>query len=148
MKEDKIFEIYKLHVELTDRFTQRRIQIGQFYTGLVSGLVAILAFSYEKLNENKYHILFLIGCLGVAICVVWILNLRSYKQINSGKFKVILELEGLLPFAFFEKEWEILKKGSESKKYFKLSRIEQFSPYILMIPFIVISIYAIVKIFW
>ena len=50
-----------------------------------------------KNDQNQGLLAFLAGLMGVFLSVFWFLNHRSYKQLNSGKFAVILELEKLCP---------------------------------------------------
>ena len=67
-------------------------------------------------------------------------------KLNTGKFKVIHELEAHLPFNCFEKEWEGLTKGDETKRYFQLTRVKSYIPMILGVPFIVLLIYVMVQV--
>jgi hypothetical protein len=56
--------------------------------------------------------------------------LENYRKLNSGKFKVIHEIEKELPLNLFEYEWEKLGKGNDPKLYKKLSNVEKIIPYI------------------
>ena len=51
---------------------------------------------------------------GILLCLLWILFIKNYKQLNSAKFEVINRLELQLPARPFNNEWETLQK---SKKY-------------------------------
>ena len=76
------------------------------------------------------------------LCIIWFLNLHSYKQLNSGKFRVILDLERKLSYAFYEKEWNFLEEGKKVKTYFKLTAVEKFVPFFMMVPYILLLVFV------
>jgi hypothetical protein len=59
--------------------------------------------------------------------------LGSFRQLNDGKFAVILRLEKMLPAAIFDAEWEALKRGTERKQYRAFTVSERRLPQIFMI---------------
>lgn len=141
-----LLEQYKLFVETSDKLSGRRQQVNQFYIGILSGLLAVLGFILEKnVNQNMDGklVFFLTACLGLVLCFVWDTNIRSYKQLNSGKFKVIHELENQLPYALFKKEWEYLGEGKDGVRYKKLTAIERYVPWIMSFPYFIILLYSI-----
>lgn len=71
--------------------------------------------------------------------------IRSYRQLNSGKFKVIHEIEKELPIAAYDKEWEILGRGKQPGKYLQLTRVEQWVPLVLSIPYLLLLVYSVVR---
>lgn len=75
--------------------------------------------------------------------MVWYYNIKSYKQLNSGKFEVIHEMEENLPFDCFKKEWKHLDSGSDTSKYLKLTKIEQHIPVVFCLLFLIIMSYSI-----
>ena len=143
--QDHLIEQYKLYVEMADRVSTRRAQTNRFYISLLSGLLALLSIvvTREVFNGILSVIFVAVGILGMVLCFLWYINIRAYRQLNSGKFKVIHEMEQRLPFPAYEREWEILGKGKESKKYLKLTRIEQCVPFALAIPYLLLLIYSI-----
>ena len=110
-----LLEQYKLYVEMADRISERRMQTNKFYISLLSGLLALLSIlvSVGKLNQTLIFVI--VSLLGIALCILWHINIRSYRQLNSGKFKVIHEMEQDLPFPCYDKEWEILGEGEKKK---------------------------------
>ena len=75
------------------------------------------------------------------MAVFWFFSIRSYKQLNTGKFKVIHEIESKLPMRLFAFEWEILDKGKSFKTYWPLSHVE------MKVPFIFIALYVALSLF-
>lgn len=149
LKEKTIFlEQYKLYVEMADRISERRMKANQFYMTLLSGLLVILSFAFHKENQasiGEYQavIILSIGLIGTTFCQLWWININSYRQLNSQKFKVIHDLEAKLPFSPYAKEWKLLGEGKDAKKYFQLTRIERAIPLIIMLPYLVLLFFGI-----
>lgn len=142
-----LLEIYKTYVETSQKTSDRRSQISQFFvtlnTFILGGLGAIvLNFKFE--NELKFLVLGVIlimpGIIGALLSQFWIMQIKSYSQLNNGKFKVIHELENLLPVGIrpFEKEWEILKQGKSKEVYHSITNIESYTPMLFL------GVYAII----
>ena len=142
---EHLLEQYKLYVEMADRISERRMQTNKFYISLLSGLLALLSIlvSVGKFI-NQALIFVIVSLLGIALCILWHINIRSYRQLNSGKFKVIHEIEQYLPFPCYDKEWELLGEGKETSKYLQLTRVEKYIPLILAIPYIFLFLYSLV----
>ena len=142
---DHLIEQYKTYVEMTDRVSSRRTQIGQFYISLLSGLLVLLSLVVGSGSfGNMLNIIFVaVAVLGIALCTIWSINIRSYKQLNKGKFKVIHEIEEQLPFPCYTREWEILEEGKKSGKYLQLTRVEQYVPLALSVPFLILLAYSL-----
>jgi len=140
---EQLLEQYKLYVEMADRISERRMQTNKFYISLLSGLLALLSILVSIGNLNQTLTFVIVSLLGMALCILWHINIRSYRQLNSGKFKVIHEMEQNLPFPCYDKEWEILGKGKEKSKYFQFTRVEKYIPLILSIPYIFLFLYTL-----
>lgn len=150
MKQDKLtegsvgllLEQYKLYVEMADRVSNRRTEANKFYVSLLTGLFAL--FSLVSIPANFQEIMIAgISVLGITLCFVWIVNIRSYRELNSLKFRVIHEMEQHLPFPCYDREWEILKEEAHKRNYFRLTRIEQYIPFLLLIPYIILLVYTL-----
>ena len=66
--------------------------------------------------------------------------MRSYKDLNTGKFKIIHEIENKLPLALFDAEWTALGRGKNSKLYLPFTHIEIWIPRIFVILYVVLLI--------
>ena len=93
----ELLEIYKLHAELADKVSQRREEANRLYVGLLLGLIvflaALLRFGVGDVPEKI--ILFSAGAIGSLLSISWYIVIRSYRQLNSGKFKALHELKDL-----------------------------------------------------
>lgn len=134
---DLLFKQYQICVDMADRISQRRMSTNKFYSALVSAILTVIlsVFKDSLLSKDNQLAVFLFGLLGVSICIIWFLNIKSYKTLNSAKFKVILEQEKQLACPAYAKEWEILDNGKKPQKYITFSKIESYVPFILSLPF-------------
>ncbi len=140
-----LLEQYKLYVEMADRISIRRGQTNKFYISLLSGLLALLSIMIgtEGFDDIRLTVLFAIGFLGTVLCLVWFININSYRQLNTAKFKIINKMEESLPYPCYDLEWKLLGQGKESKKYLQLTRVEKYIPIILSVPYILLLGYTI-----
>ena len=69
--------------------------------------------------------------VGILLCIIWFSLIRSYKSLNSGKFKVIIEIEKLLgDYHPYDREWDLLGRGEDKKLYSLLTYVESKIPLI------------------
>ena len=134
----QLLELYKLHAELADRVSQRREAANRLYVSVLSGMVAFLTVSIRIGVEGLPSdiVLFSSGIFGSLLSVSWCAVIRSYRQLNSGKFATLQELEKRLAFPFFTKEWERLKK----KGYRRLTVVETVLPYTFLALFVGLAV--------
>ncbi|MBU0974191.1 hypothetical protein KKD03_00625 [Patescibacteria group bacterium] len=133
-----LFEQYKIYIESAEKISDRRQNANNYFITINTALITLLGLSFQidffgKLFWGRT----LLAVVGIIICVIFWFLLRSYKQLNSGKFKVIHAIEKELPLALYDYEWKILGKGKDNKKYYPFSHIE------LLIPWVFGIIYAL-----
>lgn len=151
---EHLLEQYTMYAEMADRVSERRLKTNQFYISLLSVLLAILSFVVSKEASSSFggiqNIVFVaVALLGIVLCVVWYANINSYKQLNKLKFRVVHEMEQNLPFACYDREWEVLKEEEKKgeNKYNRLTKVEKYVPFIMGIPYILLLIFAFYMLF-
>ena len=130
---------------MADKISERRGQANRFYISILTGLFALFTF-IEKVNVddlNERRLFLVAGILGLLLCVIWWFNIKSYRQLNTGKFKTLHDLEKHLPYQFYRKEWELLGEGKEIKKYYQLTKVEQFTPLLVGVLYLVLVIFSL-----
>lgn len=132
-----ILEQWKTAVDMSNAISDRRTNVNNIFLTINSILLALVNFQFEKKSMGYA----LIGC---AICGIWILNLKNFKQLNSAKFKVINELEKKLPANVFDYEWEVVGRGNNGKKYKRMTKIEQAIPFTFVLIYVVAIMYPII----
>lgn len=139
-KTQLLLEQYKLYVQMADKISDRRADANKFFMSLLTGLIALLSVVIQFCGAAALQqaILFIIGVVGILLCYTWHVTLRSYKQLNSGKFKVIHLLEQQLPFSSYDVEWQFLERGENPQVYIPLTRVEQYIPKLFGILYVVL----------
>jgi len=130
---DHLFEQYKLYVESVEKVSDRRNTANNYFLAINGTVVSLLGlFIQNKVFADSIYLSSVLCFVGIGVSIVSMYLIRSYKQLNTGKFKVIHEIENELPLAIYKKEWEILKEGKDKKVYFPFSHIELFFPKIMI----------------
>ena len=98
---------------------------------VLSGLAVLFSAFLQRKNGVPLEWLMVgFGLFGMLLASAWYIVIRSYRQLNSGKFKALHELEGKLAYPFFKREWDLLAEGREQKTYWRLTVVETFVPII------------------
>ena len=127
---NELLEIYKLHAELADRVSQRREGANRLYVSLLLSLVALLAalLRFSVGDDSPRIIIPAAGMMGAVLSFSWFVVIRSYRQLNSGKFLALLEMEKKIAYPFFTREWDLLREGGDWKRYWRLTIVETLLP--------------------
>lgn len=137
-----LLEQYKLYVQMADKNSDRRVDANKFFISLLTGLVGLLSIIAQLhgpvIAQNAVFLT--VGVFGVLLCYVWYITIRSYKQLNSGKFHLIGEVESRLPFPFYDEEWKKLGRGKDKKKYIPITHVEQYVPILFAMIFAILFI--------
>jgi hypothetical protein len=168
--QDEVFKIYQLAVEMADRHSSRRTTSNSFFLTLQSALIAgvgLFIKSQDSFTNSTYFSMLVLAFLGIVLCVSWVLTIKSYKDLSSAKWGVILETEKSLPTKPFTDEWKLLETDNylqwkndmsgykrpkrlfkwlrERHKYYTpQSSVERYIPSVLIVGYIIIVIVAIV----
>jgi hypothetical protein len=141
---EHLLEQYKLYVQIMDNTSVQRGNINKFYISVLAFLLTLISIFIN--NNFSNLIIFIVSLMGLLLCFTWYKNIESFRQLNSGRFQVIHEMEKELPFNCFDKEWGYLKKGN-GENYTRLTKIEKYVPLYLSIPYVFILLYYIVEFF-
>lgn len=140
----ELLEIYKVHAELADRASQRREGTNRLYVSLLAAMVTLLAVSV-RFGVGDLPVGVMLGSAGVIgalLSLSWFFVLRSYRQLNSGKFRALHELEAKLAYPFFTTEWKLLAEGRERSRYWKLTVVETALPWIFFALFVALTLFS------
>lgn len=140
-----LFDQYKMYVEGAEKISDRRQNANNFFLTLNTVLISVIGLSFQvKAFDNISWSRLLLSFLGVLICIIFWFLLRAYKQLNSGKFKVIHEIEQQLPLSIYDYEWNILGSGKDKSKYYPFSHIELLIPWVFGIVYALLGIAFII----
>ena len=146
MKEEKpnsgavsstILELYKLHVEMADRVSQRRAVANNWFITINASIFSL--GSYIGIKENLCEVVALLCFLGLYLALIWRALIGSYKKLNSAKFKVINAIE---------KKHLPIKPYSDEYKHYKEDKRKDFTTVEKWIPTALIIIYSLAFIYF
>lgn len=131
-------EIYKLYVEMADRISERRIKTNNLFISINTLIITAITL-LDDMNQLGFV---LISSTGIILAIAWFFLIKSYKQLNSGKFKVVHEIEASLPIAPYHLEWTKLGEGKDKKLYWPVSHLETILPLLVGLLYISLLIYS------
>ena len=143
-----LFEQYKLYVEGAEKISDRREGANKYFIAINAAIFTALIISFRIGGiEDIAYIHIPLSFLGIIICAVFFVLLRSYRQLNAGKFKVIHKMEESLPLGPYDFEWKILGKGKRKDIYFPFSRVERLVPATFGMVYSVYFVLLVIKLF-
>lgn len=137
---DHALEQYKLYVEMADRISSRRQSTKTFFVTLNTVLISIAGYAKSAASVDSFFYL-VTSFAGLLICYTWYRLVKSYKNLNSAKFKVVHAMEKEMPFNLFDAEWEAVGRGKDKILYHPFTELE------LKIPWVFFSIYILVIVY-
>ena len=135
-----LLDQYKLFVESADRVSERSTSANNYLLTVNAFLVTVYGLA-ASLARNQAWIL-VVPVAGVLVCITWLVLIRSYRNLNTAKFKVLHELEQQLPAALFDREWDHAQRD-QGKAYKPLTHIEPYIPLIFAALYVILAICAI-----
>lgn len=126
-RETTVLEQWKFYGQSTQQVSNRRLKNNRFYLRLLIALLGVAGIG-NTLNLVAPVGVFIIGMIGLSFSVLWAFHILSYKQLNSGKYRVLWSLAEELPYDPFRIEWERLKEGTEPDVYIKHTTVEVWWP--------------------
>lgn len=128
--QNEVLELYKLHAELADRVSQRREGANRLFVSLLTGLLVFVAASlrFGTGPVSADSVMVVVGIAGLMLSAAWYVVIRSYRQLNTGKFLALHELEEKLTYPFYKREWELLGEGRDIGRYWRLTVVETTLP--------------------
>ncbi len=132
--QNAVLEQYKLFVEMADRVSARRNLANTFFLTFNSLIVTFLSAMLPGVRE-RLSVWTLLPALMILVsaCAAWWMLVRSYRQLNRGKFAVIGALEERLPARpFYPTEWMELGEGRDWRVYLPLTHVERWVPLIFI----------------
>lgn len=133
-----LLEQYKLYVEMADRISERREKANSFFLTVNTALVALLAKdAFGSAPASPSFLEVLVPLAAGVLCYLWYRIVRSYRDLNSAKFKVVHEIEQRLPIRPYDAEWEAVGRGKNPKLYLPFTHIE------IAVPWLFLSFHAV-----
>jgi hypothetical protein len=130
---DHSLEIYKIYLEMADRISGRREKANAFFLTVNTALIALFARNTFIGNTTRPDSLqLLVPIAGGVLCYLWHRIVRSYRDLNSAKFKVIHAIERQLPLCPYDAEWESVGRGKNPQLYLPITHVEGIVPWLFL----------------
>ncbi|HXG13567.1 MAG TPA: hypothetical protein VNK25_00345 [Candidatus Nitrosotenuis sp.] len=140
--EERLFEQYKVYLEMIDSLNERRATANSFFLSISTGLLTALGVLFNlgtTLTTNSGWVI--VGSIsGILFSYTWLRTVKSYRQLSSGKWKIVTEIEKRLPLSLHGTEWKILGEGKNKSLYKPLTDVEKVVPLIFLGIFVVLII--------
>lgn len=135
-KED-LLEQYKLYVASTEKISDRRVSSNNYLLTVNAFLITLYGLLIA--GQYKGYWVILVPIAGILVSLTWYKIIISYRNLNTVKFKIIHEIEQLMPAALYEYEWKMVDEG-QGKIYRPLSHLEQMVPIIFIILYLSVGL--------
>jgi hypothetical protein len=125
-----LLEQYKIYVEMADRISARRGTTNAFFLTLNTAIFSAIGFVWGRdAHPASSWILVFPLFVFVGQCLAWFWLVRSYGQLNGGKYAVIGAMEERLPASpYWGAEWKALGKGEDPALYWPFTHLERWLP--------------------
>jgi hypothetical protein len=87
----------------------------------------------------------MVSVAGVILCYFWYRLFRSYKDINSGKFRVVHAMESKLPSAPYSAEWKALGQEERPDLYRPFTDAEKYIPRVFVGLYVLLAIWNVIQ---
>ena len=148
--DDILLAQYSLYVEMADRISARRHSANSYFLAVNSLLVALSGFLASQLEGERWtrdSLAALIPLAGIVLCLVWYYLIRSYRQLNTAKFKVVHEIEALMHLAPYDAEWEAVERGENPELYWPFTHVEKWVPLVFGAMYVGALVFTVVNVF-
>lgn len=151
---EMLFEQYKIMVKSSNDLSNRRHSSNKLYiamNGAIFSAAALISRHVKTLIEIEDGILMIfifLSIAGISVNSVWSKQVVSYRQLSSGKFKIINMMEKYLKAAIFTTEWKALANGEDEKIYAAFTKNEERIPKNLKRLYFVCIIFVFMFLLW
>lgn len=128
----ELLELYKIHVEMADRVSQRRHTANQFYLTSCAAILTAGGFLNNLVDESAVGLLLAVS--GIFLTFIWGRGIKTYKDLNNIKFELIQDIEKKLEYDAYTREWGLI--NDKNKKYRGFSSIEGWNPIVFRVIFL------------
>lgn len=145
---DALLQQYRLYVEMADKVSQRRHQTNSFFLTVNLALVTALStlVTGDGSTVTGHGGVVIAAVAGVSFSYFWRRLVRSYRQLNTGKFEVIHLLESRLPARLYDAEWVALGRGEDPGRYLQMTNVEEKVPLVFAGLYGVIGLLALAQV--
>ena len=139
---EECIEQYKSYLQDVGNIGTRHENSRRFYLSVVSALFVFLSMAGKDgvLKVVDGPVRTLVGLVGIVLCAVWVMHMKSYGAIYRAKFNVLRAMETKCNFfPVFAEEWKYLK---DNPRFKLLTLIDSVIPRLFAALFIALLYFA------
>lgn len=147
-----LLDQYKMMVSSTEKVTDQRLKVNNLFFTVTTTILSFSLLIGKAFEFGKVAMVLMLvfATMAFIITYFWEKLIKSYGKLNTGKFKLIDEIEKQLKTNLFQREWEILlnEVGYESNTVTETTVIKRFRQFVVAIGIseIVYFIFLMIKI--
>jgi len=143
-----LLEEYKLYVNMMDKTSERRSSANTFFLTINSAIIGLMGLLLKISGGTiLFNVIWYVisAVFGILLCLRWEEVIKSYSDLNTGRFVIIHMLEEKLPAKLYKAEWDYLNPKEAASRYTPMTLTEKRVPqlfkilYILLIAVVIIS---------
>jgi len=115
---DHILEQWKTCAEMANCNSERRINSNNIYIAINAAIIALTSFSLDYKS-------IVMSIVGIIVSILWQSTIKSYKELNRVKYRIINEIEKMLPISPYEYEWKLINEEGKYKRFTYLEGISE-----------------------
>jgi hypothetical protein len=139
-----LLEQYKLYVESAQKVTDRRILTGNYLLTVNSFLLTVFGVASSQHLGSIW--LAIIPVAGLLVSFTWYSLVVFYRNLGASKYKIIHQLEGLLPVTPFRSEWRS-SHDEKGRRHTGVTHLERVIPLIFAAIYIALLAYTLSRSF-
>lgn len=138
-------DLYKMMVGSSESLVSRRQAVNTFFLTMNGALLTASGLIVQSSGGNGLAALGIavLSVAGLILCLAWRSLIRSFGQLNRGKFQVINTIERYLKAAIYAAEWEALGRGEDPEIYRSFTSREIWVPILLGVLHAVAAVVAL-----
>lgn len=133
-EKSRLFDLYKIMVKSSEGLVGRRQGVNTFFLTMNGALLTASGLIVQSASQIRLGAvgIAVLALAGILLCAAWRSLIKSFGQLNRGKFRVISEIERHFPAAIYAAEWEALGRGEDPKIYRSFTSREMWVPNALL----------------
>lgn len=117
-RDELIFQEYKLYAEQKENFIDRNFRTNKFYMASFVVIIFAMIYTGNVVFMERLSATFVFSLIGMAVCILWWMNVDSYNTLIKIKFANVIEaIEEKLPVKPFTDEFKGIQEFRENKVF-------------------------------
>ena len=133
-RRSEVFDLYKIMVASSEGLVARRQGVNTFFLTINGAVLTAAGLILGKGSDQRLQAagISILTITGIILSMAWLSLIRSFGQLNTGKFAVINRIESIFPVKIFDAEWKALGEGKDPRLYRPFTKREVRPPKVFL----------------